>query len=291
MRPQQARLSTFLAGATFAVGVILTLSAQTRRTATRIALPTAEQLEILGHMRIVYRDDGSGILAKTIRIDGVNLQLVSGLGATNGYPADPSSVNPLLTETNSLGNLIIGYEDVALRVRTGSHNLVVGERHSYTSFGGLLAGYSNTTAGAYASTSGGNSNTASGPYSAVSGGAANEASGAFAAVTGGGNNTASASQSSVTGGFENTASASASTVTGGVRNRAAGAWSMVAAGRNNRAVGLFSSVLGGGAPGPFTLLNPYANEARGDYSVVCGGNERTVTGTYNWRAGSLFEND
>ena len=63
---------------------------------------------------------------RTLRVSGVNLQIVSGAGATDG-------------PVNGLGNLIVGYnEDEAANscgpggcvnrpaVRTGSHNLVVG---------------------------------------------------------------------------------------------------------------------------------------------------------------------
>ncbi|MGH7288214.1 MAG: hypothetical protein ACREI8_09390, partial [Myxococcota bacterium] len=62
---------------------------------------------------------------------GVNVQVVSGSGATEGL-------------VNGLGNLIVGYnEDVAQNtciprvgcvnppaIRTGSHNLVIGAEHS-----------------------------------------------------------------------------------------------------------------------------------------------------------------
>ena len=55
-------------------------------------------------------------------------------------------------------------------------NLVVGPEHSWTSYGGLIAGYNNTVTGAYSSVSGGYDNTASGGYSSVSGGNSNTAS-------------------------------------------------------------------------------------------------------------------
>src|SRR5205807_10532964 len=81
---------------------------------------------------------------KVLRITGANLQIVDGTGTTDGAP-------------NGLGNLIIGYnEDAASPLtRTGSHNLVVGVGNSYSSYGGIVAGASNTVSGPYASVTGG----------------------------------------------------------------------------------------------------------------------------------------
>ena len=44
---------------------------------------------------------------------------------------------------NGLGNLVIGYNQgrgPGLDNRTGSHNLVVGSKHNYSSYGGIVAG-------------------------------------------------------------------------------------------------------------------------------------------------------
>ena len=94
--------------------------------------------------------------------------------------------------TGRLGNLIIGYNEQALagpplprEVRTGSHNLVVGDFHTYTSFGGFVAGNQNRVTHKHASVSGGTDNSASGAYSSVSGGHRNRASGIAASVSGG----------------------------------------------------------------------------------------------------------
>ena len=93
---------------------------------------------------------------------------------------------------NGLGNLIIGYnEHVGSLIRNGSHNVVIGSDHSYSSYGGLVAGYSNTVSEAFASVSGGKNNTASGVAASVSGGYMNEASGDRASVSGGSDRTAS----------------------------------------------------------------------------------------------------
>src|SRR5262245_20744675 len=76
---------------------------------------TPEQSEILSHMSIVYLDDGQGGQAKTIRITGVNVQVVNGLGATE--------------TTNGVGNLVIGYNEPGNALgdsRVGSHNVCIG---------------------------------------------------------------------------------------------------------------------------------------------------------------------
>ena len=112
---------------------------------------TPEQADILSHMSVVYLDDGQGGTVKTIRIDGANLQVVNGQGTTN--------------TTNGLGNLIVGYNELGNfngDDRTGSHNLVTGQANSFSSYGGLVAGQSNTVSGRWSSVSGGKDNTASG---------------------------------------------------------------------------------------------------------------------------------
>lgn len=158
-------------------------------------------------------------------ITGANLHIVNGLGATNGNPAFPSAIDPAVTMTNGLGNLIIGYNELRGNVsdeRPGSHNLVVGRQNSFSSFGGLVAGRLNSALGPYSTVSGGQQNTAGGPSSSVSGGAGNLATGLAASVSGGVSNTASAQQSSVSGGQQNTASGVNSSVSGGLTRSAPG---------------------------------------------------------------------
>jgi hypothetical protein len=65
-----------------------------------------------------------------LTITGANLRIVNGLGATG--------------TTNGLGNLIVGYNEPRTHppgipnTRTGSHNVVVGMAHNFSSFGGWL---------------------------------------------------------------------------------------------------------------------------------------------------------
>ena len=64
---------------------------------------------------------------------------------------------------NGLGNLIVGYNelrdecssDPCMNIRTGSHNVVVGQRHNFSRFGGLVVGDFNTISGDFAVVSGG----------------------------------------------------------------------------------------------------------------------------------------
>ena len=57
--------------------------------------------------------------------------------------------------------------------------LVVGPEHTYSSYGGLVAGLNNNVTGANTSVSGGWDNNASKAYSSVSGGRNREASGLY----------------------------------------------------------------------------------------------------------------
>jgi hypothetical protein len=192
---------------------------------------------------------GAGGLPE-VRITGANLRLVNGLRAT--------------ATTNGLGNLLVGYNEPRQggNVETGSHNVVVGPGHNFSSFGGLVVGRQNEISGAFAAVSGGFDNTASGASAAVSGGIFNRASGESAAVS---------------GGFDNTASASATSVSGGVGNTASGEGATVCGGHGNTASGHTAAISGG-----------QANTASGFTSAVSGGRNHTVRGDFDWVAGRLF---
>src|SRR5262249_3635028 len=62
--------------------------------------------------------------------DGCNVHIQNGTGSTSSL--------------NSLGNLIIGYNKNQVSQRSGSHNLIVGDLHEYTSYGGVVTGTENT---------------------------------------------------------------------------------------------------------------------------------------------------
>jgi hypothetical protein len=63
--------------------------------------------------------------------DGCNVNIVSGSGSTAGA-------------VNGLGNLIVGYNENSIgATRTGSHNIVVGPDHEYTSYANIISGSGN----------------------------------------------------------------------------------------------------------------------------------------------------
>jgi hypothetical protein len=215
--------------------------------------------------------------ANEVVISGANLRIVNGLGATE--------------TTNRLGNLIVGYNEsrqeipgcsgvtseFCTDIRTGSHNIVVGKYHEFSSFGGLAIGEQHRIDGPFASVSGGLNNRAIGEHAAVCGGEGNLASGRGSTVSGGSLNTASNFGASVSGGSENTASINLASVCGGQDNLASGGNSTVCGGFSNTASGLHASVSGG-----------RSNTASGEASSVSGGLNRTAPGQFNWAAGALF---
>jgi hypothetical protein len=195
---------------------------------------------------------GAGGLPE-VRITGANLRLVNGLRAT--------------ATTNGLGNLLVGYNEPRQggNVETGSHNVVVGQGHNFSSFGGVVVGRQNEISGAFAAVSGGFDNTASGASAAISGGIFNRASGPSAMVS---------------GGFDNTASASATAVSGGRGNTASGESAAVSGGHGNTASGHTAAISGG-----------QANTASGFTSSVSGGRNQTARGDFDWVGGSLFADE
>jgi hypothetical protein len=236
--------------------------------------------------------------ANELVITGVNLHIVNGLGTTQ--------------TANGLGNLLVGYNEArggGFDLRTGSHNLIVGQEHNFSSYGGLVIGERNGISGPFAAVSGGHSNAASGANASVTAGFANEATGEESSVTGGTANRAFAPDSSVSGGHdneatgntawvgggaENNASGICAAVSGGSMNVASGAESTVSGGAENTASGNAASVSGGGvntASGQGAVVSGGShNTAAGTVSTVSGGDNRSAPAEFNWVAGTLFAN-
>ena len=246
MKNVQLRPLSLLAGSVATAGLFLLTGMQ--GTGSFIH---GDVREFLSHISMVDLPDGQGGFNRTVRISGINVQVVNGLDATNGYATDPDSLDPLETQTNKLGNLIVGYNELGHPLgdnRTGSHNIVFGHGNSFRSFGGLV---------------GPRDNRITGPFASVTGGDCNWASGAFSSISGGKGNTANGNRSSVSGGHYNAAGGQNSSISGGQGNTARGFRCSISGGRLNTASGVFSS--------------------------VSGGNNRSATGTDDWLAGSLFE--
>jgi trimeric autotransporter adhesin len=141
--------------------------------------------------------------APALVVRGVNLHLQNGLGTTSS--------------SNGVGNIIVGYNTASNTreyVRTGSHNLVLGDLHEYGSYGAIVFGHSNKAMGAFAM-AGGSYNQVTATHGMVLGGTQNLASAVGATVTGGSGNQARGEYSTVSGGRENTAVGTRSTVSGG----------------------------------------------------------------------------
>ncbi|MCP4131949.1 MAG: hypothetical protein GY754_13310 [bacterium] len=121
---------------------------------------------------LVYKS-GNNII-----FESVNVQIVNGTGST-------------ASGLNGLGNLVVGYNESRYdalpdgfkdTVQTGSHNVIVGGHHNFSSYGGIVAGRCNSILGAGASVIGGKYNIASGVSASVVGGSFNTASGDYSVV-------------------------------------------------------------------------------------------------------------
>merc|ERR1740136_640314 len=151
----------------------------------------------------------TSIVGNDYFFDGCNVHIRNGRGMT--------------ATANGLGNVILGYNEVdddngnRRHVRTGSHTLVIGPSHSYSHYGGLVMGHSNTLTAKYASVLGGNNNVATGEFSSVLGGNKNIADGEYSLVLGGSGNSAKSYMASVAGGEKNKAKGRFSFVSGGYK--------------------------------------------------------------------------
>lgn len=206
---------------------------------------TAEEQATLKAILPYIKFIATGVAGKpTVQFAGANVQIVDGTGFEE--------------EVNGTGNLVVGYNDPryecefkppyechVVNVQTGSHNLIVGEGATFTSYGGIVGGIENSVTSRFASVFGGVLNEATGPLASVSGGSNNKASNYYSSILGGNNNKASGIQSTVGGGLSNTASGAPSSVAGGDLNTASGDFSSVSGGKENNAVGNYSAILGG----------------------------------------------
>ncbi len=93
-------------------------------------------------------------------ITGANLYLRNGLGSTDCINEQSQEIPDC---PNGLGNLIVGYNEprepaFGEDIRTGSHNVVVGQQHNFSRFGGVVVGLRNGISGDYAAVGGGEGN-------------------------------------------------------------------------------------------------------------------------------------
>ena len=113
-------------------------------------------------------------------LEGCNVHVRNGSGFTEAV--------------SGFGNLIVGYNaSLGLVNRTGSHNLIIGDGHQYSSYGGLIAGFRNTVSSPGGSVTGGTENTVRGFWGSITGGRNNTIanSGDGASISGGAGRTLS----------------------------------------------------------------------------------------------------
>jgi hypothetical protein len=246
---------------------------------SKVALPAVESeqqklLALLPHLSYA----GSGVGGKpTIRFSGVNVQVVDGAGTTRS--------------ATGTGNVILGYdENTGGLDQSGSHNLVLGEDQTFSSYGGFVGGHGNSITGPFDSVFGGGANASTaGEGSTVAGGVGNTASGNGAFVAGGYQNVAGQGLASVVGGEKNTAASTelpfgptivggrsnladfgTAVVVGGVGGRATNEYSVVGGGESNQATGAGAWVGGGSS-----------NTASGAYASIFGGHELMAPGEFD----------
>jgi hypothetical protein len=196
----------------------------------KVLLSEAEQTEVKEILKHV-KYESSGIGGKpTVLVSGASVQVVNGEGKT--------------ASANGTGNLVIGYdENGGKHEQTGSHDLIVGEEQTFTSYGGILGGFENTISAPAASVTGGDFNVASEAWASVSGGNRNNASGPAGSVSGGYESTAEGAYSSVSGGRSNSATGYVSSVSGGDLNNAGSPYSGILAGKERQTVFEWEGIL------------------------------------------------
>jgi hypothetical protein len=229
-------------------------------------------------------------------ITGANLHIVNGLGATD--------------TVNGVGNLIVGYNEPTGGPQNGSHNVIVGRFHEFSSYGGLVVGEVNSILGPFSSVTGGFLNRAAGIHSSISGGGFNAAGGDSSSIQGGSNNNTRGNLSSITGGSGNITFGLATwigagvsniagqdevieggIVVGGIGNQAIGNRSAILGGVGNRTVEQDTIVIGGErnvAEGFGSVVSGgVANTALGIHSTISGGRDVVQDATDGWAAGSI----
>jgi hypothetical protein len=264
LREQVASLGSTVSGLQSQVTALQTANTVLE---TRLAAVQSNPALKLGPFVSVDSNTEIGVNGPNITFTGANIHIVSGSGATGDYGNGKAL---------GLGNLIIGYDEDPINYptggpgggfkplspgdRAGSHNLVIGSGHRFSSSSGLVAGELNSLGGFGSSITGGYANTTGGPFSSVSGGEFNLATAEGASVSGGGANIADGTDASVSGGLDNHADANSSSITGGAFNIASGQWASISGGQNNTASGSTTTVTGG-----------VGNSAVGFNTVVIGG--------------------
>lgn len=130
--------------------------------------PVPQQLLDFANFLTIDRSTIKGLQGPHVIVTGANFHIRNGRDEPN-----PSMFNGESYTANGLGNLIVGYNGPTHEAesnRTGSHNVVIGDLHTYTGSGGFVAGFRNYLAEDGTSILGGVSNMLFGALSTVLGG-------------------------------------------------------------------------------------------------------------------------
>lgn len=206
---------------------------QTQITALQAQVATLESSSVPGLGSYMSVDDS----AHTVLINGANLQVVNGLGTD--------------LSQNGLGNIIGGYNtpvnDSELLVRTGSHNIIVGQGQRYTGNCNLIGGQDNLASGTWGIVLG-SQNDLGGIRNVMIGGSNNEVNGVVNLVLGGSGNDIDGEHNVVLGGLGNSADGDFNVAVGGEDNVAnsSSARNVILGGYDNSTVSTFNSVVLGG---------------------------------------------
>jgi hypothetical protein len=155
----------------------------------------------LNHYLTFHEENG----CITARLTGINVQIVNGEGSTK--------------TANCKGNLILGYNEPSSEMsvnRSGSHNLVIGFRHNYTSYCGIVNGESNILGAEYG------------------------------AILNGSECAANEGHITMCGGYDHKGNGGSSTFLGGFDNGGTGTRAVFIEGTNNRAENGQTIFIGGG---------------------------------------------
>ena len=227
----------------------------------------------------------------TFVLEGVNFQVTSG-------------------SVGSAGNVIIGTNDVTdytpNPVRTGEHNLIIGNGHEYTGNNGIVHGENNRLTSPYAAVIGGRKGSVTGPGAVLVGGLMNHIDTQDAAVVGGYKNFIhnSASYSAILGGEADSLFQQFTCAVGGKQNKIGedmsqdARWSVSIAGKQNIVARTYSTTVAGafnqtngsrsavvGGQGNSTngegasTVGGFANSAVGTRSVIIGGQTNIANGS------------
>ena len=194
--PALAVGSSQLRGQGAAADRLAVLEADNRRLQVEVARLRADQGTLARLSQYVWVDPSRDAVV----FSGANVYIQSGSGATDDHGA-----------LQGRGNLIVGYDDDAPAQR-GSHNVILGEGNTWSSYGGLVVGSGNVLAGSHALVVG-SMNVVQGSYGAVSG-SGNVLTGNYASVSGA-QNIARGDFSAVEAAFRSEAAGSHAAVIGG----------------------------------------------------------------------------